>query len=294
MGVFDVPECDRDLTPDGAKGRADTAHPGYRPVTDVLALALSVSVVIPVKNEAENLPHVLRTVPDWVTEVILVDGRSTDDTVEVARRFWPGIKVVTQSGTGKGDALLAGFASCGGDIIVAMDGDGSTHGDEIIQFVTALVAGADFVKGSRFACGGGSDDLTLGRRYGNRVLLALVNWMYGTRYSDLCYGYNAFWTKHLQALAMDCDGFEVETLMNIRAIKAGLRVHEVPSHERRRLHGMSNLRVVRDGWRILRVILLEKFGGVLPDESSYLDVTTVTFPRLTPKETRTDAELEPL
>jgi glycosyltransferase involved in cell wall biosynthesis len=294
MGVSDVPECDQaDLTPDGAERRADAAHPGYRPVTEVLALALSVSVVIPVKNEAKNLSYVLRTVPDWVSEVILVDGRSTDDTVGVARRLRPGITVVTQSGAGKGDALLAGFARCSGDIIVAMDGDGSTHGGEIIQFISALAAGADFVKGSRFASGGGSDDLTLGRRYGNRVLLGLVNWMYGTKYSDLCYGYNAFWTKHLQALAMDCDGFEVEALMNIRAIKAGLRVHEVPSHERRRLHGTSNLRVVRDGWRILRVIVREKFGRALLDESSYLDVATVTFPRLGGTEPRTDAELEP-
>jgi glycosyltransferase involved in cell wall biosynthesis len=297
MGVFELPECEQDLTPGGAQERAASAYSGYRPVTDALALALSVSVVIPVKNEAKNLSYVLRTVPDWVSEIILVDGRSTDDTIEVARRIKPDIKVVTQAGIGKGDALLAGFAACSGDIIVAMDGDGSTHGNEIIQFVTALAAGADFVKGSRFASGGGSDDLTVSRRYGNRVLLGLVNWMYGTKYSDLCYGYNAFWTRHLKALAVDCDGFEVEALMNIRAVKAGLRVHEVASHERRRLHGISNLRVIRDGWRILRVILKEKFGPPVMEETEYLDVATIPFrrpARLAATDTRTDAELEPL
>jgi glycosyltransferase involved in cell wall biosynthesis len=232
----------------------------YRIVSADLAIASSVSVVIPVRNEAANLPEVFETIPDWISEVVLVDGQSTDDTVAVARRLWPGIKVIRQSGTGKGDALLAGFAACSGDIIVAMDGDGSTHGSEIIHFVTALMAGADFVKGSRFASGGTSDDLTITRRWGNDVLKTLVNCMYGTRYSDLCYGYNAFWSRHLRALAIDSPGFEVEALMSIRAAKAKLRIHEVPSHERSRLYGSSNLRAIRDGSRILKVILRERFS----------------------------------
>ena len=233
----------------------------YRLVSADFAIASSVSVVIPVRNEARNLPKVFETIPSWISEVVLVDGQSTDDTVVVARRLWPGIKIIKQSGTGKGDALLAGFAACSSDIIVAMDGDCSTDGNEIIHFVSALVAGADFVKGSRFASGGASDDITVGRRWGNSLLRSLVNWMFGTQYSDLCYGYNAFWSRHLGALAIDCPGFEVEALMSIRAAKAKLRIHEVPSHERNRLYGSSNLRAISDGWRILKVILREKFGS---------------------------------
>src|SRR5579859_2821450 len=239
----------------------DGAGNRYRLVSADFAIASSVSVVIPVRNEAANLPHVFETIPDWISEVVLVDGRSTDDTVTVAEGLWPGIKIVTQSGRGKGDALIAGFVACSSDIIVAMDGDGSTDGREIIHFVGALVAGADFVKGSRFSSGGASDDITFGRRWGNGMLKTLVNWMFGTQYSDLCYGYNAFWSRHLRALAVDCPGFEVEALMGIRAAKAHLRIHEVPSHERCRLYGSSNLRAVRDGWRILKVILREKFGA---------------------------------
>jgi glycosyltransferase involved in cell wall biosynthesis len=298
MEVFDLPGDRADLA--AAEAAAAVSRPGdaqYRPVSAEVALALSVSVVIPVKNEAANLPHVFGTIPDWISEVILVDGRSTDNTVEVALQLRPDIKVVTQSGSGKGDALLAGFAACAGDIIVAMDGDGSTHGNEIIQFVSALAVGADFVKGSRFASGGGSDDLTISRRYGNRLLLALVNRMYGTQYSDLCYGYNAFWTRHLDALAVDCDGFEVEALMNIRAVKAGLRIHEVPSHEHRRLHGTSNLRAIRDGTRILRVILRERFGGAVASWSRYRAVTDISLSqptRVTATETRADPTLESL
>jgi glucosyl-dolichyl phosphate glucuronosyltransferase len=240
---------------------AASAGLAYRPVSGSLAIAPSVGVVIPVKNEARNLPLVLKSVPEWVDEVVLVDGHSVDDTVAVARACWPGITVVTQPGRGKGDALLAGFEACTSDIIVMMDGDGSTPGGEIVRFVAALVAGADFAKGSRFASSGGSDDITLGRRLGNWALSGLVNLAFGTQYTDLCYGYNAFWAKHLPALDLDCDGFEVETVMNIRAAKAGLWVQEIPSQERPRVHGESNLHIVVDGWRILKAITAETLRG---------------------------------
>ena len=229
----------------------------YRPLSQQLAIVPTVSVVIPVKNEARNLPMVLGSLPDWVDEVVLVDGHSVDETIAVARQCRPDIKVVTQPGKGKGDALLAGFKACTSDIVVMMDGDGSTPGTEIVRFVAALVAGADFAKGSRFANSGGSDDITVGRRLGNRIFSGLVNLTFGTRYTDLCYGYNAFWSEHLPDLYLDCGGFEIETVMNIRAAKAALRVQEVPSRERPRVHGKSNLHVVFDGWRILKAITAE-------------------------------------
>jgi hypothetical protein len=84
--------------------------------------------------------------------------------------------------------------------------------------------------------------------------------LFGTQFTDLCYGFNAFWARHLDALDIDCVGFEVETQMNIRAAKAGLRIHEIPSHERCRMFGTSNLRAIRDGWRILKLIMRERFG----------------------------------
>jgi glycosyltransferase involved in cell wall biosynthesis len=241
----------------GADEAAIRLDARYRPISSQIALSASITVIIPAKNEAENLPHVFGTLPAWIDEVVLVDGRSTDDTVAVARRLHPEIKIVMQTGVGKGDALLAGFAASTSDIIVTMDADGSTDGREIVRFVSALAAGADFVKGSRFASGGGSDDLTATRRFGNRVLGALVNRLFGTHYTDLCYGYNAFWARHLESLALDCNGFEVETLMNIRAAEAGLSVHEVASFEHARLHGVSNLRIVMDGRRIAKVIIVE-------------------------------------
>ncbi len=232
----------------------------YRRISAEFAIASTVSVIIPARNEAANLPHVFDTLPSWVDEVILVDGNSTDDTVSVTRRLCPRARVILQTGRGKGEALRTGFAAATGDIIVTIDADGSTDGREIVLFVGALAAGADFAKGSRFTGSGRSDDITGVRRCGNRLLKMLVNLMFRTRFTDLCYGFNAFWARHIEALQIDCAGFEIETLMNIRAAKVGLMIHEIPSHEHRRKFGASKLRAFRDGWRILKVIVRERFG----------------------------------
>jgi glycosyltransferase involved in cell wall biosynthesis len=220
----------------------------------------TISVVVPTLNEAANLPYVLPFIPRWVAEVIVVDGRSTDATVEVARTLYPEVKIVEQVGKGKGDALRAGFQAATGDIIVMLDADGSTLPSEIPGYVGALLAGADFAKGSRFAQGGGSEDISFFRWLGNSGMVILGNILFRGRYTDLCYGYNAFWRHNLQSLALDADGFEIETMMNIRALCRGLRVVEVPSFEARRRHGESRLRPIPDGLRVLRTILVERFG----------------------------------
>jgi glycosyltransferase involved in cell wall biosynthesis len=236
----------------------------------------TVSVVVPTLNEARNLPFALARIPDDVLEIIVVDGRSTDDTILVAKRLRPEVRIVQQTRAGKGNALLHGFTAARGDIIVMFDADGSADGAEIPRFVATLEAGADFAKGSRFATGGGSADITRIRRTGNLALNQLVNVLFGTSYGDLCYGYNAFWRRCLPYLAPDCDGFEVETLMNIRAHKAGLRVVEVPSYEAARVHGQSNLRAVRDGLRVLRTVGRERFleppMALTPREETVVDI----------------------
>jgi glycosyltransferase involved in cell wall biosynthesis len=222
----------------------------------------TISVVIPTLNEAANLPHVLTRIPESVDEVVLVDGHSIDDTIVVARTIRPDIRVVLQDGRGKGNALACGFAAAQGSIIVMLDADGSTDPAEIDAFVAPLLAGHDFVKGSRFLGAGGSEDITGVRRAGNRALLALLNVLYGTRYTDLCYGYNAFWRTCLPHMSVNCDGFEVETLITARVARAGLSVVEVPSVEHERLHGVSNLNAVPDGMRVLRTILRERVRRV--------------------------------
>ena len=195
---------------------------------------LRVSVVIPALNEARNLPHVFARLPLDVHEVIVVDGLSVDDTIAVARQLRPDVRIVLQSRRGKGNALACGFAAATGDIIAMIDADGSADPGEIPRFVQALVDGAEFAKGTRFTQGGGSDDITRLRALGNRVLVGFVNLCHGSHYTDLCYGYNAFWRRLVPLLGLDADspappnggrlwgdGFEVETLIHLRVAAAG-------------------------------------------------------------------------
>lgn len=239
--------------PDVANG--SSPHPERRKQRRPL-----ISIVIPAMNEEPNLPFVLPKIGRWIDEVILVDGRSQDRTLEMARSLYPGIRVVHQTDRGKGAALRAGFEAARGDVIVMLDADGSTDPGEIPAFVGALVAGAEFVKGSRFAQGAGTEDMSLIRKLGNGALVLTVRLLFGGRFSDLCYGYIAFWKRVLPALDLDSNGFEIETQMCIQALRAGLRIVEVPSIERRRIHGKSNLRTLPDGWRVLRTILHERFS----------------------------------
>lgn len=218
-----------------------------------------VSVIIPTLNEAKNLTVLLPHLPAWLHEVVIVDGRSTDDTVEVAKSLLPNAKIVMERRKGKGVALRAGFEAAEGDILVMMDADGSMNPAEIGLFVRHLRDGADFVKGSRFLQGAGSSDISWLRQLGNWGFTVLVRLLYGGRYSDLCYGYAAFWRSVVPELALDGDGFEIETQMNIRALRSRLHIMEVPSFEFERHHGESNLRTFPDGWRVLRTIFREFF-----------------------------------
>jgi hypothetical protein len=210
-----------------------------------------------------------------VHEIIVVDGHSVDGTIETAQRVLPWVKVITQTRRGKGNAMACGFTAATGDLIVMFDADGSADPAEIPAFVRALVAGADFAKGSRFVRGGGSDDITLLRKSGNAGLNGVANALFGTSYTDLCYGYNAFWADLLPALELPAidlpapaegmlwgDGFEIETVLNCRVAAAGMKITEVPSMERERIFGQTNLRTFADGTRVLRTLAAERRRAV--------------------------------
>jgi hypothetical protein len=97
---------------------------------------------------------------------------------------------------------------------------------------------------------------------GNRFLLAVFNSLYDAALTDLCYGFCAFHRRYLETLALTATGFEIEAEMTVRAMKAGLRIAEVPSLEMPRRSGKSNLHAIRDGVRVLNTVWRGHHAGV--------------------------------
>jgi glycosyltransferase involved in cell wall biosynthesis len=218
----------------------------------------SVSVVVPALNEEECIDWVVDNIPSWVSEIVLVDGLSVDGTELVVTDRREDVVIVHQRARGKGAALRAGFAAASGDIVVMIDADGSTDPREMGRFVDALVQGADFVKGSRNLTGGGSADFTVLRHLGNLGFVLAANLLFGSRFTDLCYGYCAFWRRDLGALALTADGFEIEMELILSAVRVGMDIAEVPSLELERRAGTSNLNAWTDGKRVLKTLLKER------------------------------------
>ena len=216
----------------------------------------SVSVIIPTFNEVDNLKYILPNIPNDY-EIIVVDGNSTDGTLLEAQRLRPSAILLTQDGVGKGNALVNGFVRASNEIIIMLDADGSANILEAPRFIQTLLEGTDFAKGTRYKYGGGSEDFSLYRKLGNKFLTLIYNKVYKTNYSDLCYGYNVFWKHCLDFMDLDSldSGFEIETLINIRMSQSPLIVTEVGSFENSRVHGVSKLHPLRDGFKILSVIL---------------------------------------
>lgn len=219
----------------------------------------TVSLIIPTLNEADNLPLVFAYIPfAWIDEVILVDGRSNDNTVDVARSLLPDIKVVLEKQPGKGAAMKAGYRAASGDILIVMDADGSNDPREIPRFIQALQQGADFAKGSRFAPQGGTTDMERLRQFGNWGFVKLANILFATQFTDLLYGYHAFWRYCLDSIELEgVNGFEIDAYLYLRAVRAKLRIVDVPSFEGYRFHGDGKLKTFPDGWRVLKTILKE-------------------------------------
>jgi glycosyltransferase involved in cell wall biosynthesis len=258
----------------------------------------TITIVVPARNDATSLERILPELPR-VHQVILVDGDSVDGTVETARRVLPGITVVPQTRRGLGNALACGFEAATGDVIVVFAADGSTDPSEIPAFVEALVNGADVARGSRFrrGVGVGSEGRTVLRSTGNLGLNVLCNVLLGTKYSDLGYGYSAFWREILPAFdllpstvpapvgggTLWGDGFEIETVLTCRMAAAKLRVTEVPSVEKKRIDGGSNPSSIGEGLRVLKTILDEKRRDAsairsIREESDHRPIVSVTGP----------------
>jgi glycosyltransferase involved in cell wall biosynthesis len=225
-----------------------------------------ISAIICALNEEMNLPHVLPKIPQWVDEVILVDGHSTDNTIAKAREILPHIKVHSQPGRGKGDALKYGVEQANGDIIVTLDADGETPPEEMDHFIQPLLDGYDLAKGSRLFWRR-PHRMPRYRWLGNKILVLTCNVLFGTRFSDICSGYNAFRREVFLQLDLPCDvkerGCSMEQRMIVRAKKAGMKVKEVPHTSNGRIGGSSVLSTyrqsARQGFRDWLTIMEERF-----------------------------------
>ncbi len=215
-----------------------------------------ISVVIPTLNEAPNMGELLEGIRQELAgtsyEVIIVDGGSKDRTVSIAKKY--NVRILYDE-SGKGAALIKGLRAASGEILVSMDADLSHRPNEMKLLVDGIEIGYDVCMGSRFIAGGGTDDMPIIRVLGNKFFVWLVNTLFGANYSDLCYGYRSFKRQALHKLNLKECGFGIETEISIKAIKAGLRVMEIPSMEKKRVAGQAKLRTFRDGYVILKTIM---------------------------------------
>jgi len=221
---------------------------------------LDVGVIIPTLNEEKNIEDVLLDLKILgYYNVLVIDGKSKDKTIEIAARN--GVEVILQNGNGKGNAIKQTFSEAhrNVDAVVMMDADGSMDPREIRGLVEALKCGADVVKGSRFLKGGGTYDMSPLRRIGNMFMVATVNLLWSAKYTDLCYGFAAFNRRAIEKLGpqLRSENFEIETEIFLKALDLGLVVEEVPSTEFNRRNGKSNLHSFRDGFKIFKTIAAE-------------------------------------
>lgn len=222
---------------------------------------LTVSLIIPTLNEAKNLPYVLPEIPRLpeIAEILLVDGHSTDGTVEVAVGLRSDIRIVAQAGRGKSDAIRSGIAAATSSHVLIMDADGSQDPHEITSYVQKASEGYDLVKGSRYIPGGQSDDDSKLRRLLVWVTDTVSNLLWGSRFTDIVYGMFLINRRACLELDLTSNGFGFETMLMARAHRKRLRTIEIPAVEAARRHGSSHLSVVRDGWHIGSTVFVE-FG----------------------------------
>ncbi len=215
-----------------------------------------ISIVIPALNEERNMPHLISGIKKIMSgkkyEVIVVDGYSTDNTAVIAEDM--GARIIYDN-VGKGSALIKGLMNASGEILISMDADLSHEPRELTLLVSGIKSGYDICMGSRFIAGGNSEDISAIRAFGNKAFVFLVNALFKSHYSDMCYGYRSFNKKILQKLNLRERGFGIEAEISIKAAKLGLKTIEVPSTEKKRSAEEPKLRTFWDGYIILKTII---------------------------------------
>lgn len=239
-----------------AASRPDS--PGSNPEAGTGARQPLVSVVLPCLDEEEGIGECIDTIRETLEregidgEIIVCDNGSTDRSVEIAEAH--GARVVHQPLRGYGHAYQMGFASARGAYLVMGDADATYDFRLIPQFLRRLAEGYDFVTGSRYITNGYRGPL-LHRVFGNPALTALLNLLFGSRWTDVYCGFRAFSRRAWERIQPVSPGMEFNLELAINASLAGLSATEIPIELAPR-KGESKLRTLRDGWRSLRMMLL--------------------------------------
>lgn len=204
---------------------------------------VSITVIIPAKNEAEGIKHIIEQVKPYADEIIVVDGHSEDNTREIAGQH--GAEVIMDNRKGKGDAYRVGITAAKGDILVFIDADGSHKPEDIPKLTAPIVQGeADLVIGSRML--GGSDEFhgnfsNYVRMVGGGLITLFINLRFKTTLTDCLNGFRAIKKEIALSLNLKANQFDIEHEMIMKCLKRGYKVCEVPSHEYERKWGKSKL-----------------------------------------------------
>ena len=208
-----------------------------------------VSAVIPTLNEVSTIKMVLDSLPkDIVSEVLVVDGHSTDGTIALVKSL--GYPVYFEEGNGFGAAFATGAKKAAGDVVVFINSDYSHDAADISKFLEKMNEGYDMVMASRYLKGGGSEDDSLLHYIGNRIITFTANLVHGTRFSDILYFYLAAKKEIFNKVETRAEGFEYCIELPIKAHKAGFKIVQVPSFERKRAGGEAKVNAFRHGSKI--------------------------------------------
>jgi len=213
-----------------------------------------VSVIIPALNEVGSIGAVLNDIPkDRVDEVLVADGGSTDGTVELVTKL--GYSIITQAQKGFGAAIDNGFKQAKGDIVVVLNADGSQNPKDIPKLLDKIDEGYDLVLASRYSPGGGSEEDTFTHFIGNRIFTFLCNMIYKINVSDVLYFFLAARKEIFEKVITNCPhaGYCVE--LPIKTRRAGFRIGEIPSFEKKRTAGKAKVHTFSTGFKILMTLL---------------------------------------
>lgn len=218
---------------------------------------MKVSLIAATWNEIEGVRATLskidRTVVD---EIIVVDGGSTDGTVEFCTQ--EGYTVFQQTRRGYGAAIREAIERAQGDLLIEFQPDGNSLSENVPRIVEKLKEGYDLVVGSRYIGGAKSYDDDALTRIGNRIFTSLTNILFGSTYSDALIGFRGFRRDAYKKLHMTADGLEWSIQLPIQFAKHRMKIVDIPADEPRRIGGVRKMRPFRTGLRILRTLLKER------------------------------------